>query len=170
MKKLYFVRHGLSTDNKKGVYSGLSNPALTPEGVTQSIAAGKQAKKLNIDLVVSSPYIRAHETAKLISRHANYPLEKILLNELLIERNLGIMEGHPYFPGKIHDQIEGVESTSDVIKRAQEAIDWLHSLPANNILIVSHGSFGRGIRTVINPKISFSELPSLENAKIIRIL
>ena len=66
MKKLYFIRHGLSEGNVQEIWSGSTDTPLHTEGRAQAKAAGQKAKKLKIDLVVSSPMSRAKETAEII--------------------------------------------------------------------------------------------------------
>jgi broad specificity phosphatase PhoE len=95
MKKLYFVRHGESHDNVKGVWSGLSDVALTRLGKVQAKAVGQELKKRGtpIDIILSSPLPRAHHTARIIADQINYPAHHVKLHESLSERNFGTMEG-----------------------------------------------------------------------------
>src|SRR5690606_2527197 len=67
MKKLYFIRHGLSVMNRQGVFSGSIDTPLTDEGRKQAKRAGKLARDFGIDYIVSSPLARALETAQIIA-------------------------------------------------------------------------------------------------------
>src|SRR6059058_1306401 len=96
MKHLYFVRHGLSVMNKKGVFSGRTETPLDPEGIKQAEAAGREAKELNIDLIVSSPMERCRETATIIAQQIGYPVADILFEDLFMERAFGVLEGTAY--------------------------------------------------------------------------
>ena len=73
MKNFYFVRHALSQDNKRGVFSSTNDCKLAPEGVEQAIAAGKKLKGVGIDLIISSPLLRAVHTAELIAEQIGVP-------------------------------------------------------------------------------------------------
>lgn len=148
MKKLYFIRHGLSEMNKSGHYAGTIETPLSEEGRAQAKAAGQKAKDLDIDLIVSSPLSRALETAQIIARQIGYPEDKILINPLFIERSWGDWEGKPFRPIKEDefDTIPNAEKSHDLVDRAGKALDFLNSLPAQHILVASHGTFGRALR------------------------
>ena len=148
MKKLYFIRHGLSEMNKSGHYAGTVETPLSEEGRTQAKAAGQKAKNLNIDLIVSSPLSRALETAQIIADEIGYPRNEILVNPLFIERSWGDWEGRPFRAiGKDEfDMIPNAEKSHELIDRAAKALSFLESLPAENILVASHGTFGRALR------------------------
>jgi broad specificity phosphatase PhoE len=92
MKKLYFIRHGLSEMNKSGHFAGTIDTPLAEEGRAQAKMAGIKARELRIDLIVTSPLIRASETAEIIARQIGYPKDKIVLSRLLIERHWGDLE------------------------------------------------------------------------------
>ena len=127
MKKLYFIRHGLSEMNVKGLIAGRTESPLTEEGKLQARHAGKQAKKLGIDYIVSSPMSRAHETAKIIAKEIGYPLDKIHLNSLFIERDFGELEGKVWSPDLDIDGFADVEAQDTLIERAGLALNFLES-------------------------------------------
>ncbi|MBI3624030.1 histidine phosphatase family protein [Candidatus Saccharibacteria bacterium] len=151
--------------NVSGHISGTTETPLTEEGRQQAKRAGRAAKKLNIDLIVCSPLGRAHETAKIIAKEIGYPINKIQTNGLLIERHFGVMEGQLREPDHDADGFADVESRDTLMNRAKQAIDWLHSLPAQHILVVSHGTFGRAVRSLLKPEIPFDH-SRLQNAEI----
>lgn len=155
MKKLYFIRHGLSEMNKSGHFAGTIDTPLTSEGRAQAKTAGENARLLNIDLIVSSPLSRAHETAKIIARQIGYPEDKILVSELLKERHWGDLEGTPHQPVEDLDEVPGAETSHQLLSRAAKALQYLESLPGENILVVSHGTFGRALRHHITDDMPF---------------
>ena len=149
MKKLYFIRHGLSEANKAGVWSGQSETPLSEEGRKQAREAGKKAANLDIDLIVSSPLGRARETAEIVAKEINYPAEKILISDLLKERSWGDLEGkeHGSVGADIElDDIPNIETEEQLLRRASHALGYLEGLTSEHILIVSHGTIGRAIR------------------------
>lgn len=70
--KLIFVRHGLAGDKAKYVLSGKPDPGrpLTAKGVRKMKKAAAGLKKITggADAVVSSPYLRAVQTAEILAR------------------------------------------------------------------------------------------------------
>jgi broad specificity phosphatase PhoE len=146
MKNLYFIRHGLSEMNKQGVWSGTSETPLSAEGRKQAKQAGKQAKNLHIDYIVCSPLSRALDTAKIIAQEIGYPEDNIHINDLFIERHWGELEGQAWNPDLDLDGFSDVETRDSIVERARLAIEFLKTLDAHNILVVSHGSFGRAMR------------------------
>ena len=170
MKHLYFVRHGLSEMNKQGFYSGRTETPLAPEGKSQAKLAGEEAKKLHIDLVVSSPLKRARDTAKIIAKEIGYPEEAIVLDEQFIERHFGVLEGTPYDGARDIDHHEGVEKDAEILERARKGLEYIQTLGHDNILIVAHGAIGRALRHIIDPSVHFHDIERFENGKIVQLL
>lgn len=170
MKRLYFIRHGLSEMNLQGVFAGLTNTPLTDEGRTQAKAAGKKAKALSIDHIVCSPLDRAHETARIIAKEIGYPQNDIELNSLLIERDFGSLEGQPWSLDVNVDGFTDVETSGSLLSRARLALDFLESLEYDNILVVSHGALGRAIRHHVLSEFPFSHPHRIPNAEIIQLV
>lgn len=168
MEKLYFVRHGLSEFNVARRFAGSTDTPLTDEGRKQAKEAGQKAKKLKIDLIISSPLTRAHETAKIISKEIGYPEDKIELNPLLIERNYGAMEGQLWSPDLDMDGIADIETDDTLLNRAAEALAFLQQIEVDNVLVVGHGSIGRAIRHHILEDFPYSAEERLPNAEIVQ--
>lgn len=146
MKKLYFIRHGLSEMNKSGHFAGIIDTPLTNEGRDQAKKAGQNIQRLKIDLIVSSPLSRARETAEILAKQIGYPRDKILLSDLLVERDWGDLEGSPHIYIHDLDEVPNAETSEQLLERAEKALRYLESLEPNNILVVSHGTFGRALR------------------------
>lgn len=70
---LYLIRHGIAED---GIPSGGSDAdrALTQKGTLRTAVVAKALKKLDIvfDRIISSPYVRARQTAEIIVRITDY--------------------------------------------------------------------------------------------------
>lgn len=172
MKHLYFMRHGQSTDNAVGIWSGESNPPLTAEGREQSKVAGRAAKDLNIDLIVCSPFNRTTDTAHIVAKQIGLPAHSIITNKLFIERGLGELEGKPW--RKLEhgiDEHEGVEAVGTLFARMKYAYEFLETLPAKNILVVGHGASGRALRHVVDRSKPFQGPGTkLPNGEIVQFL
>lgn len=153
--KLYFVRHGESTTNKAEQYTGQLDVELTDHGREQARNAGRELVERNvrIDLMISSPLIRAHETAQLIAKEIGYPEEQITIEPLVIERYFGTIQGKDKTEvGELNDEViekSGAETEGQIIMRAQEFLRTLEGVNAQNVLIVSHNGFGKRLKAVV---------------------
>ena len=171
MKHLYFVRHGISEMGKQGLRAGAgSETLLAPEGHEQARRAAAHIRKLDIDHIISSPQKRAHHTAQIIAREIGYPEDDIALNSLFIERHFGELEGTRWEPDMNVDGFADVESTDTLLHRMHMAYEFLHSLPFENILVVSHGSTGRALRHIIHPHIPFHNSEPFLNGEIVQLI
>lgn len=184
MKKLYFVRHGQTDANAAHLWAGHLDAKLTADGKAGAIAAGKELKAKqhpHIDLIICSPLQRAYDTACLIAVELDYPVESIEKNPLFIERSFGAIEGHSidefFENGKTYKDIDAVkeaESIADVQHRAQKALEYVNSLPYENILVVGHGASGRALRRVVGgePHTNeyIGELKIINNSQIVQLL
>lgn len=71
--KLYLLRHGIAVERIGGpIHSDFQRP-LTEEGTAELYLVGAALKRLNVkaDLIVSSPLVRAKQTAEVISEVLN---------------------------------------------------------------------------------------------------
>lgn len=158
MKKLFYIRHGETEHNFNAMWAGRVETPLTKKGIKQAKEAGKTLGKsdLKIDLIICSPLSRALDTAKHVAKEIGYPVEKIQINDLFIERSFGEMEGKSWtkfmkeYPLEHMDRVDGAETIADLDARARKALEYVKSLPEDNILVVGHGSFGRAFIRVVN--------------------
>jgi probable phosphoglycerate mutase len=84
------VRHGLTELNRDRRVGGRIDVPLVDEGRDQAREAGTRFVGTRIDVVVSSPLIRAIETAELVTGWAR---ERIEIDDGCTERSFGAMEG-----------------------------------------------------------------------------
>src|SRR5579872_5083599 len=90
MANLVLVRHGLSTYNKIGLWTGWDNPPLTDEGKEDARKAGEVLKSFKFDYAYSSVLERAINTLKIILSTINQANLKIIETPNLNERNYGV--------------------------------------------------------------------------------
>jgi phosphohistidine phosphatase len=66
---LYLLRHGLAVEPGGPGFTDDSERALTPKGKAklEKVAAAMKALDLSFDLILSSPYVRAKQTAELVA-------------------------------------------------------------------------------------------------------
>jgi phosphohistidine phosphatase len=67
--ELYIMRHGIAVDRGSAGFSDDSKRPLTPEGKkkTQEIARGLVKLGFDVDWIVTSPLVRAAETAEILA-------------------------------------------------------------------------------------------------------
>jgi len=149
---IYLIRH--SKPMKEEIINLINSDNLPTYGVknTLSVEGEKKAEALskweelqNIDLVISSNYVRAVSTAKYIAHENNVP---ICINEKFGERKHGIFEWSELptnFEQKQKDEpnfkIGNGEAQIEVANRMYEAIQsTLKDNLGKRIAIISHGT------------------------------
>lgn len=136
-KEFYIFRHGESTYNALGKIQGRTNASeLTEKGKEQAEKAGRFLADKNIEIIYASPLKRACQTAEIVNKFLNVPIEK---DERFIEVNVGVIEGlhhteatakygEDYAKWRDRDNkypdfcFEGGESKSQVCKRVFEGL------------------------------------------------
>src|SRR4030066_1192346 len=149
MYHITLLRHGESEGNFSGVIQGQSDYPLTPTGQAQAhkLASFWASTGTRFDLIISSPLLRASQTAEIIAASITAPIEQ---DPSWMERNFGQLQGvrldeinqrtppvdffHPFEPVGGNG-----ESPRDLYDRASQALQNVLRLPAGSYLIVSHG-------------------------------
>ncbi len=110
MDHFYYIRHGETVWNVENKICGVTDIELTPKGHEQAIDTGRKILEMNIkaDCILSSPLIRASETARHISEVTGIPME---IEPRLIEQNFGRYESTP------RDGLEFYEAKKDLASR-----------------------------------------------------
>ena len=156
MSYLILVRHGESLWNAKGVWTGLTDIALSEKGKEEARLAGNALKNSKIDLAYTSSLIRAKQTLDEIKTILNLNLPTFE-NTALNERDYGIFTGKNKWEiqKEVGDEqfkkirrgwdvpIKDGESLKDVYNRAvpyytAEILPKLKD--GKNVLIVAHGN------------------------------
>jgi len=149
MGKLILVRHGETLGNRDRIFS--INPVdlpLTELGYRQAREVADDIKaRFQAELIVASPFIRAHETGRVIAEALGLPLT---IEPQLYERDVGSFKGQSYdepqrAPG--YDRARpwewrppGGESYEDVRARVGPILDRLaREHPLRDVVVVSHG-------------------------------
>ena len=94
MDHFYFIRHGETVWNVENKICGATDIELTQRGHEQAIETGKRILEQGItaDVILTSPLVRAKETARHISEITGLPME---VEPRLIEQNFGRYESTP---------------------------------------------------------------------------
>jgi broad specificity phosphatase PhoE len=89
-RKVTLVRHGQTERSKLAAYSGRLDVALTETGREQARHVAQALAGAGVDAVVTSPLVRAHDTARAIADATGAPLR---VDQRLIEIDYGPFEG-----------------------------------------------------------------------------
>ena len=84
--QLYIVRHGIAIDREDPKCPAEAERYLTEEGVekTKQVAQGVAALGATGDLLITSPYVRAVQTAEIFADALDHARQKIRRNEMLL--------------------------------------------------------------------------------------
>jgi phosphohistidine phosphatase len=84
--QLYIVRHGIAVDREDAKCPPDPERYLTEEGVekTKHVAQGVAALTASADLLLTSPYVRATQTAEIFANALDYAKQKIRRTDLLL--------------------------------------------------------------------------------------
>ena len=149
MTNLILVRHGESSGNRERIFATSPHDLpLTELGYAQALATARRIAQLyRPRIVISSAYVRASETARVIADSLRVPLD-IQLD--LHEREVGVHRGRSY--DSFHQapdydasrpwawKPEGGESYEEVQARVGPILDRLARAHSDqDIVIVSHG-------------------------------
>ena len=88
MAALVLVRHGESTWNAKGIWTGWQDPPLSEKGVEEAKKAGELLKDIRFDLAYTSDLLRAQQTLSEIKKTLGAEISTIETLTLR-ERNYG---------------------------------------------------------------------------------
>jgi broad specificity phosphatase PhoE len=151
------MRHGETPWNREGRVMGRNPVELSDNGRAQVEAAILVAQSLKLDLIITSPLVRARQTAEIIARgvggvdileepsiaEVSYGRwEGMTYHELIEDPHYAVYKESPVeYPTPGGETIPQVQARGvDVIRRAVEAY------PGRRVLFVSHGDI---IRTVL---------------------
>lgn len=165
MKKIYFVRHCSAEGQHK-------DSPLTRAGIKQAaeLADFLNKQNISIDLILSSPYLRAIDSIKPYASSIDISIQE---DERLRER---ILSGEPIedwmealelsFKDE-HFSLPGGESAQDVLTRSNEVLQSiLQNSFVKNALIVSHGNLLSHLFQQFDKNFGFNQWKELRNPDI----
>jgi len=144
-----FLRHAESVGNAEERFQGQADYPLTDAGRAQARALGERWRDeaVRFDAAVTSPLVRAKETAEIITRILKVPLEE---DGNWVERDNGELSGltrseveerfpRPPFITPYDSFGESGEGDWELYLRAGRAVHELIKRPAGKYLVVTHG-------------------------------
>ncbi len=149
-----FSRHAPTDWNNDGIIQGHTEVPINEDEVDKVVTWAKDLKSAGIELIISSPLMRARQTAAILSKELNVGAE---VDDLLIERDYGefektsvkeIKKVHPdYYKDKISYDVPGAEDYTMLNKRLTH---WVKNVQQKNrgkkILVITHNSVMRALK------------------------
>lgn len=158
-KLLYIVRHGQSESNRDRMYQTGDVP-LTELGHEQArFVADRLLHIPDLEIVISSPYTRALETARAIAETTKLPLEQderireYRVPAALMGTSFDGEEAGAYWDAQVEHYAEpgwryaDEENYDDLYNRADAFIHALEERTERSMVMVSHAGFTRVLLT-----------------------
>ena len=152
--ELLFIRHGRTEGNVRKILVGRTDIPLDELGYRQAAAMAAHIEHVaRPDVIVSSPLLRARETAQAIAERLDLPVE---LEPGVAELNFGTYEGwtleeiraqQPEFAAQFRDaEVDmhwpGGERLSEFHLRVRDALSTLATrYSSHTAIVVTHGGF-----------------------------
>ena len=96
MTILYLIRHGETAGNSEGRFQGIVDNPLNQSGIKQAQMLGMAFSLSRVDVLYTSPLLRARQTAQTIAQmHGLQKLEP-LTEQGLMELDGGLLEGRRF--------------------------------------------------------------------------
>jgi broad specificity phosphatase PhoE len=146
----WFLRHGETDWNARGISQGNVDIPLNPTGLAQARSAAEKLRNRGIASIVASPLSRARVTAEIAGEALGLPVS---IDHDLREVAFGVQEGQA-MSGWFADWVtggvtpEGAESFAALRARAVSAINRATALPPA-VLVVAHGALFRALRAAM---------------------
>lgn len=150
--KLYIVRHSYTEINEQKRIQGRIDIPLSENGKKHAFYVFNNLD-LDIDLIATSPLIRATQTAMIIKEIIGHKNPLITIQDF-VERDFGSLDYEfveaaiPYVSGE--KTLDDYESDQDLIKRAKRGLHLLYQYyPNKTILLVSHAHVMKALLTLV---------------------
>ncbi len=161
-KIIYFVRHGETENNAKGIRQG-SEGGLSARGREQALATAKRFPKHKgrPQVIIASPFERTKETAEIIGKELRM---KVKYSDLLVERrNPTEIIGHAGTEPEVRQIVDRIdksyhaddlrisdeENFTDLKARAKKLLAYISRRNAKRIIMVTHGIFLKMVASYI---------------------
>lgn len=151
-KVVYFVRHGQSQGNAAPVFQAKDSP-LSEKGFRQAEFIATRVSSVPFDKLIASPLKRSCQTAEIISKAVN---KSITFSDLFVERiKPSSIDGKYYADSSANNvwrrweeslvtsgkTVEDGENYEQIVKRADQALDYLKQQSEKTLVVVTHGYF-----------------------------
>jgi broad specificity phosphatase PhoE len=157
---IWFARHGESTGGQEGCYGGAADFPLSEKGRCQAAALRERAVRLGLNLVLSSPLLRAKQTAEIVVA-GRQDSGMVTMDDLQERNSYGVLSGlkpreaAELFPEIMHrvdgrpeasdedfPSAESIESFRLRVRRAfSRSLRIIADAPSQRTLMILHGKF-----------------------------
>ncbi|MCL4531415.1 MAG: histidine phosphatase family protein [Chloroflexi bacterium] len=161
--KIFLLRHGESVDDVEDAYGGIADFPLTDSGRQTAKALAGRLSGSGIEILYSSPYKRAHETATIVGNALNCKVE--VVPDLRERNSYGVLSGvnkakakevfshildqlknkpGDYYSDELVPGAEPLPEFNSRVKRAFEEV--IRNASGRNVIgVVTHGNVTRSI-------------------------
>jgi len=142
MTRLAVVRHGQTDWNLQTRIQGSTDIPLNSTGRAQAAETGLRLSTARWDAIVTSPLLRAHETARIIAGELDHAAPVVIPE--LTERHHGEIEGLTFAERQLRfpdgSRVPGLESRQAVLDRVLPALERVAlAYAGQEVIVVCHG-------------------------------
>jgi broad specificity phosphatase PhoE len=151
LKPFYFLRHGETDWNREHKAMGSQDIPLNDRGLSQALIARELLKNKSIGTIVSSPLLRARQTADIIQQSISAPVMEITeLQEACWGEKEGGLKGNGLWINawREGEEIKDAEQYTDFVGRVTLGLEKALQYPGP-VLIVSHGGVYWGVQHIL---------------------
>jgi uncharacterized phosphatase len=164
MTQICLVRHGQTDWNVQRKLQGKTNIPLNETGRKQARECRDHLKVSAWDVLISSPLVRAKETAEIINEEIHLPIKEM---EEFMERSFGGAEGLTMEERDrlySYNQYPNQEEVEDFKARIIAGLKKINErFQTEKVLLVCHGAVIHMILTIFSEEEQEVTLPRLEN-------
>jgi broad specificity phosphatase PhoE len=157
--EIYLFRHGRTSDNVDGEFSGWHNSRLVKSGIDDAKIVAERLKGKKFSVAIHTSLVRSKQTLDVVLK--SHPECKVVfVDDRMIERNYGVFNTHThlevvrkYGPEKYdlfhrgwRRRPPGGESFKDVEKRVRGFVEDLVAFVRENKVNVAISAHGNSIR------------------------
>jgi 2,3-bisphosphoglycerate-dependent phosphoglycerate mutase len=163
--KIYLFRHGQTTFNRRGMFTGWKDARLTREGINDARIVAERLKDKKFQVAFQTRLSRSRDSLKEVLKY-HPECKKIIEDDRMIERSYGKFSGllhlwiiKKFSPERYDEWHRGWnvrppkgESLADVEKRVRSFLKYLKSFMKEenvNVAISAHGNSIRVFRKIM---------------------
>ncbi|MFC1613502.1 histidine phosphatase family protein [Patescibacteria group bacterium] len=174
---IYLIRHGESASDIDNLYGGNYDDHLTEKGQNQARELADKLTNNEIQIIFSSPFIRAKEMADILKNTFNCDVQ--IINNIRERNSYGFLTGtskdkakdeHHELVEKLKDYhftMEGGEEYKNFTKRIRNAFNEITASKHERIAIITHGG---PIRCLFREVLKFGEFSEdLSDCAVIKL-
>ena len=158
---IYILRHGETNANREKRFQGHQDWPLNEDGRALAKLAGAGMRGIHFDYAITSPLLRARETAEIVLRESGNEATPLTFDDRLKEMHCGVCEGvlcddageyteklKLFFRNPLRYTPEGFpdgETVKAVCDRTQAMLRDAAKLPYETVLLSTHGCATRAM-------------------------